>query len=47
MRAEEDEDAKEEDAALTATFEPLAAYLKKELSDSINEGKIDASLALL
>lgn len=35
---DEDEEAKDEEASLKAMFEPLAEYLKKELSDSINDG---------
>ncbi|KAL8278223.1 hypothetical protein RQP46_009396 [Phenoliferia psychrophenolica] len=41
---DDDEEAKEEEAALKATFEPLSEYLKRELSESINEVVISTRL---
>ncbi|KAM0750396.1 heat shock protein Hsp90 [Meredithblackwellia eburnea MCA 4105] len=34
---DDDQDAKDEEESLKATFEPLANYLKKQLSESVNE----------
>ncbi|KAK4705512.1 molecular chaperone HtpG, partial [Phenoliferia sp. Uapishka_3] len=41
---DEDIEAKEEEAALKASFEPLAEYLKRELSESISEVVISTRL---
>lgn len=39
---DEDEVAKEEEAALKIQFEPLANYLKIQLAESINDGTFSA-----
>jgi heat shock protein beta len=38
LALDDDADAKAEETSLQATFEPLAAYIRKELAESVDKG---------